>query len=419
MRHLRRHHRCGINTPHRLSVELLEERRLLSAGSAVTLLGLPVPLLPAAVVSTTTATTPLLGAVLTDLTAPVHSQTTGAANLLLGAAEPSLSPGVQVGVSVNFGAVLRLDAGLTPESGSILGAGIHVGLPTGNSAAPAVGPGSDTSDVSLGADLGGNVVGSITVHEAGQPPTAPASHDQVPSHTSSQSSPIDLFPLSARAVNGSPQPSAAVPLTPAARLGPTVHVAGSGLFVSAPSSRPAVVDGPGLSQDSDGPGALSRELEDPALLHDVAVWGQGAIAPEEALPGAVPVLPEVELPIIPAEAAAPAPAASDPLAGIDLPTPQGSGPAGSFQPFALASLEQEWHGLLAQAEHTGWHLAGLLGRLAGTPWFVAGGLLALGCELYRRRLRRLAKRPLLAGGAGEDLAWFPSLGLPGPGDKDD
>jgi hypothetical protein len=162
------------------------------------------------------------------------------------------------------------------------------------------------------------------------------------------------------------------------------------------SATPADVQGATAGQVLDGT-AVDTLFQSPLLVgggddtdrSDVLVPVAPAAVEEAGMAPAEPVVGEPEL-----------------FDGAQPLLPQGDDLAQGCVPFDVKALDDSLRDLLQQFEALSGDFAGLLARLERTPWFVAMAVLAVTCEVYRRKLHQARGRLALA---DVSLTWFPTL----------
>jgi hypothetical protein len=164
-------------------------------------------------------------------------------------------------------------------------------------------------------------------------------------------------------------------------------------------------------QELQGDFAPQEPVVDTALK-DGALFGAANDQPSD---GVHPVVPVRALPA-PAVGGI-APPAAAPVESLALPEPQGAGLMGNFMGASLRSVEEALQQLLHRLAGFGMELSGLLAHPHLVMVFFALSALAVSCEVYRRRGRRLRRGLRLAGADGPSWQWFPSLA--GPGAEED
>jgi hypothetical protein len=120
------------------------------------------------------------------------------------------------------------------------------------------------------------------------------------------------------------------------------------------------------------------------------------------------VLPEAPAAVAEPGVAAAEPVVSDPILfdGAQPLLPQGDDLVQGCMPFDVKSLDDSLHNLVQQFQLLSWDFASLMGRLEGSSWFVAMAVLAVTCEVCRRKTQKARQRLSLADGS---LTWFPTL----------
>jgi hypothetical protein len=197
--------------------------------------------------------------------------------------------------------------------------------------------------------------------------------------------------------------------TPAPRLTPDLSLVPDPAATTVPDVRATVAD------QAHRVSVIENVSQDTQAL-DLALWGA---AGDEAAGLGTP--PEFAAPH--ASSALAAVSSGDvapyvlPESTADAASAEQAGLLTRCTPFDAQALEAAFQRLLDQLETLAWDFSSLLARLHGTPWLAAAAVLAVTCEVARRRLQQQARAgAALAGGAGGTLTWFPSLTGRGAGD---
>jgi hypothetical protein len=140
---------------------------------------------------------------------------------------------------------------------------------------------------------------------------------------------------------------------------------------------------------------VSRVVDE--VFRDPLLWGAAGGTPAAGPGVAATGLRVLATPgVVTADAT---PALAEAPAEAGLPAPQGAGLLAGSAPLDLQALDAVLKRFLDQLQVLSWQLSDLLARLPLAPWLAAVGVLAVACEVYRRRLQQ-ARRALALAWAG-------------------
>jgi hypothetical protein len=287
---------------------------------------------------------------------------------------------------------LGLGASAGPGGGDGLQPGFTAGVAVGSAPVLTLGGGAGQGTGAI-ASAGGFALGGLLVNSRdGVPGT---NGDPTPPEQGPTARPLVLLTSTNRPGVG----------------GPGQPASGGGIFGDT-GEKQSPVRVPGLTQqESQGDFALAVPMLDGALK-DGPLFGAANDKQADAFRPGVAVSP-VGATVVAAGVTPPGAAAES----LALPEPQGAGLMSDFAAASLRSVEEALQRLLHRTAVLGMELSGLLAHPHLVGLLLALGVLAVSCEVYRRRARRLRRGLRLAGVDGPSWQWF--AGLTGPGGEID